>query len=468
MEKSQVKVDIDAVATSNIGFQGPVYEYTPKYASELALAAKNPSDFSVRPDDTPDKILVQDEWVKGVSKAAATDEASLMSDSKVVAERFAMVRETDLKGATALPTTATKDLVNAYLMRGETIVTSIDVIAFNNVNGKSMVGRQGVLFITASSQGHHKVKVIMMSETNQVNISESGTRKQSYMGGTEQNLLKQVSTKHTLDGFFSTIDLSKNSLYHVHLTTADLAEAAAKFNGESFKKSDWKASGSSASGWCCCDPSWCLSLCPSWSCPAYRCPAFRCPPWPRCTFKCALQCCSFKWCSFKWCSFKCCSSTKKSVTPLFPIGRSGAYNFLASTESIPELDKIVTTYDEERMDSKVVAGETVPLKAFEDLNVTAKSGKLTQSVRELKLVYKASYTATIEEASVVIAPWVPITDAIDFASQLETHIASCANESTYKRDSKTMPNFFSGLGKKNVEKKFGMAESSWPFTWPFN
>jgi len=144
-----------------------------------------------------------------VSKAAATDEASLMSDSKVVAERFAMVRETDLKGATALPTTATKDLVNAYLMRGETIVTSIDVIAFNNVNGKSMVGRQGVLFITASSQGHHKVKVIMMSETNQVNISESGTRKQSYMGGTEQNLLKQVSTKHTLDGFFSTIDLSK-------------------------------------------------------------------------------------------------------------------------------------------------------------------------------------------------------------------------------------------------------------------
>lgn len=166
-------------------------------------------DFSVRPEDTPDKILVQDEWVKGVSKAAATDEASLMSDSKVVAERFAMVRETDLKGATALPTTATKDLVNAYLMRGETIVTSIDVIAFNNVNGKSMVGRQGVLFITASSQGHHKVKVIMMSETNQVNISESGTRKQSYMGGTEQNLLKQVSTKHTLDGFFSTIDLSK-------------------------------------------------------------------------------------------------------------------------------------------------------------------------------------------------------------------------------------------------------------------
>ena len=132
-----------------------------------------------------------------------------MSDSKVVAERFAMVRETDLKGATALPTTATKDLVNAYLMQGETIVTSIDVIAFNNVNGKNMVGRQGVLFITASSQGHHKLKVIMMSETNQVNISESGMRKQSYIDGTEQALLKQVSTKHTLDGFFTTIDLCK-------------------------------------------------------------------------------------------------------------------------------------------------------------------------------------------------------------------------------------------------------------------
>ena len=132
-----------------------------------------------------------------------------MSDSKVVAERFAMVRETDLKGATALPTTATKDLVNAYLMQGETIVTSIDVIAFNNVNGKNMVGRQGVLFITASSQGHHKLKVIMMSETNQVNISESGMRKQSIISGTEQALLKQVSTKHTLDGFFTTIDLCK-------------------------------------------------------------------------------------------------------------------------------------------------------------------------------------------------------------------------------------------------------------------
>lgn len=143
-------------------------------------------------------------------------------------------------------------------------------------------------------------------------------------------------------------------------------------------------------------------------------------------------------------------------------GRSGTFNFLASTDSMPELDKIVTTY-EERMDSKVVAGETVPLKAFEDLNVTSKSGKLTQSVRELKLVYKASYTATIEEASVVIAPWVPITDAIDFASQLETHIASCANESTYKSVSKTMPNFFSGHGKKNVEKN-----GSWPFNWPFN
>ena len=39
-------VDIDAVATSNTsegGFQAPVYEYTPKYASELALAAKIPS-----------------------------------------------------------------------------------------------------------------------------------------------------------------------------------------------------------------------------------------------------------------------------------------------------------------------------------------------------------------------------------------------------------------------------------------
>ena len=156
------------------------------------------------------------------------------------------------------------------------------------------------------------------------------------------------------------------------------------------------------------------------------------------------------------------------ATPLFPIGRSGTFNFLASTDSIPELDKIVTMYDEECMDSKVVAGETVPLKAFEDLNVTAKSGKLTQSVRELKLVYKASYTATIEEASVVIAPWVPITDAIDFASQLETHIASCANASTYKSVSKTMPNFFSGLGKKNVEKKFGQADGSWPFNWPFN
>ena len=166
-------------------------------------------DFSVRPDDTPDKILVQGEWVKGVSKAAATDEVPLMSDSKVVAERFAMVRETDLKGATALPTTATKDLVNAYLMQGETIVTSIDVIAFNNVNGKNMVGRQGVLFITASSQGHHKLKVIMMSETNQVNISESGMRKHSDIIGTEQTLLKQVSAKHTLDGFFTTIDLCK-------------------------------------------------------------------------------------------------------------------------------------------------------------------------------------------------------------------------------------------------------------------
>jgi len=32
-----------------------------------------------------------------------------------------------------------------------------------------------------------------MSETNQVNISESGTRKQSYMGGTEQALLKQAA-----------------------------------------------------------------------------------------------------------------------------------------------------------------------------------------------------------------------------------------------------------------------------------
>lgn len=199
MEKSEVVVDIDAVATSNLGVQGPVYEYTPKYASELALAAKIPSvrvacfelrplrltvdsscwfahsctpvilyftqDFSVRPDDTPDKILVQGEWVKGVSKAAATDEVPLMSDSKVVAERFAMVRETDLKGATALPTTATKDLVNAYLMQGETIVTSIDVIAFNNVNGKNMVGRQGVLFIRhhrllagpSQAQGHHDV-----------------------------------------------------------------------------------------------------------------------------------------------------------------------------------------------------------------------------------------------------------------------------------------------------------------------
>lgn len=303
---------------------------------------------------------------------------------EVAAVRFERVLKADRHAAALAATRAVKvdELKDVILLEGETVVTSINLIAWRNVGRATKEGKYGVgkVVLTRLQSGSSRLHFVLKSHSARMKAHEMAkqtTKKVVEMGvvtGDEliQNVHHKYRAEHEHEAYYGPMKVDGN-VFHVDGNFEDTAKTIRELQCEVHTKQS------------ACD----------------------------CNFACCkLACCDICWLNcqncFK-CSFKCCWSKTDDLL----------YEWKANTEFSKGISQALQTYTEyEGEENLDIQGYQLP--TFQELQkpVKVNIASLHKSLHSIYLIYRASSTNDVTLAQLVVAPSEPVQKIVSFISTL--------------------------------------------------